>query len=343
MKKIIRSIGHVAACSVLTVALPLSTVLCSHASKRKVKVFILCGQSNMEGKGSIAHLKQLACDPTEKATYGHLVDRNGEWVERDDVWIDFNGKRGKLTVGYAVPGDRFGPELQIGHLLGDAFEEQILLIKTAWGGRSLAVDFRPPSSGGETGESYKQMLMQVHDVLNNLKTYFPDCIGNSNCSTCRQEDKSVVRASHSDNELTTQKNYDEGYELAGFVWFQGWNDRINQSFNDQYEQNLANFIRDVRKELGVKELPFVIGETGQGGVDEQHPRAVSLMKAQANVATDDEFKDNVRFVETKIFYQSEPQHDGGYHWFGNAENFFNIGNAMGKALLDLLGKLDSKF
>jgi len=28
--------------------------------------------------------------------------------------------------------------------------------------------------------------------------------------------------------------------------------------------------------------------------------------------------------------------DGGYHFFGNAENFFNIGNAMGKAMLELL-------
>jgi hypothetical protein len=51
---------------------------------------------------------------------------------------------------------------------------------------------------------------------------------------------------------------DRGYELAGFGWHQGWNDRVNQAFNDEYEKNLANFIRDIRKDLGVKELPFVV-------------------------------------------------------------------------------------
>lgn len=277
----------------------------SQAGRSPVKVFILAGQSNMEGKGSIAHLEQLTRDPATQATYGHLVDRTGEWVVRDDVWIEFNGRKGGLMVGYASPADRFGPELQLGHVFGDAFEEQVLLIKTAWGGKSLAVDFRPPSSGGETGEYYEQMFAQVRDVLQNLKTHFPDYDG-------------------------------KGYEISGFVWFQGWNDRVNQPFNDEYEQNLANLIRDVRQELGLKELPFIVGETGQGGVDEVHPRALALMKAQAAVAAYDEFKDNVRFVETRVFYKSEPQYDGGYHWFGNAENFFNIGNAMGKALLSLL-------
>jgi len=288
-------------------ALPFGTAWGSQPGKSPVKAFILAGQSNMEGKGSIEHLFQLARDPKRKVTYGHLVDSTGKWVVRGDIWIEFNGKKGSLTVGYGNPADRFGPELQLGHVLGDALDEQVLLIKTAWGGKSLAVDFRPPSSGGETGAYYKQMFAQVRDVLKNLKTNFPDYDG-------------------------------KGCEIAGFVWFQGWNDRVNQPFNDEYEQNLAKLIRDVRKELGIKKLPFVIGETGQGGVDEQHPRALSLMKAQAAVCAYDEFKDNVRFVETRVFYKSEPQYDGGYHWFGNAENFFNIGNAMGYALLELLGK-----
>jgi hypothetical protein len=40
-------------------------------------------------------------------------------------------------------------------------------------------------------------------------------------------------------------------ELAGFGWHQGWNDRINPKFTDEYETNMAHFIRDVRKDLGV--------------------------------------------------------------------------------------------
>ena len=72
-------------------------------------------------------------------------------------------------------------------------------------------------------------------------------------------------------------------------------------------------------------------------MDEKHPRALSLMQHQAAVAMMPEFKEsNVQFLETKIYFENEPQFDGGYHWFGNAENFFNIGDAMGKAMLKLL-------
>ena len=49
-----------------------------------------------------------------------------------------------ITVGYGARNDRIGPELQFGHVIGDYFENQVFLIKTAWGGKSLAKDFRPP-------------------------------------------------------------------------------------------------------------------------------------------------------------------------------------------------------
>ncbi len=301
------------------------TCLAAQAGKSPVKVFILVGQSNMQGRGSVEHLRQLVSDPATKDKYAHLVDENGQWVVRDDVWIWFFDRMGGLTVGYGAPADkRFGPELEFGHVVGDALENQVLLLKIAWGGKSLAIDFRPPSSGkipyelskklqekidsGQVvvGRYYHEVIKYVREVLGNLKEYFPDYDGG-------------------------------GYEIAGFVWFQGWNDRINQKFNDEYEKNLANLIRDIRRDLGVKDLPFVIGETGQGGVNVKHPRAISLMRAQAAVAQYDEFKQTVRFVETKCYYKENPRYDGGYHFSGNAETFFDIGHAMGKAMLELLG------
>ena len=133
------------------------------------------------------------------------------------------------------------------------------MIKIAWGGKSLAKDFRPPSSGGQVGPYYKELFVHVRDVLANLDTHFPKYNG-------------------------------QGYEIVGFGWHQGWNDRVNQAHNDAYEKNLANFIRDLRKELAIEELPFVIAETGMSGHQEKHPRALSLMKAQAAVAKYEEFK-----------------------------------------------------
>ena len=290
----------------------------AQAEKSPVKVFILAGQSNMEGAGAIkadpkrnggrGSLEFLVKDAATAKQFAHTVDKDGKWVVRDDVWIWYLGRKGGLTAGYGAREDRIGPEFQFGHVVGEALDNQVLLIKTAWGGKSLAKDFRPPSSGGEVGPYYTEMLKHVTNVLANLKKEFPDYDG-------------------------------KGYKIVGLGWHQGWNDRVNQAHNDQYETNLANFIRDVRKALGVKDLPFVIAETGMHGPEETHPRALSLMRAQAAVAAYPEFKGNVAFVGTKGFYRPpevSPSRQG-YHWNSNAETYFLIGDAMGKAMIQLLG------
>ena len=287
------------------------------AKKGPLKVFILAGQSNMEGQGKInlepkqnegrGTLEYLVKDPNTAARFKHLVDKDGKWVVRDDVWIWYLDRKGGLTVGYGAKSDKIGPELQFGNVLGDTLENQVLLIKLAWGGKSLGKDFRPPSSGGEVGPYYTEIVKQTKEVLANLKTHFPEYDG-------------------------------RGYELAGFGWHQGWNDRISQAFNEEYEKNMANFIRDIRKDLGAPKLPFVIAETGMTGPEETHPRALSLMKAQAAVAEYPEFKGNVAFVGTRTFWrpkESSPSSQG-YHWNNNAETYFLIGNAMGEAMKKLL-------
>ncbi len=115
-------------------------------------------------------------------------------------------------------------------------------------------------------------------------------------------------------------------------------------WNDEYEQNLANFIRDVRKDLGVQKLPFVIAETGMSGRGERHPRALSLMRAQAAVVQYTEFQGNVAFVGTRDFYR--PPEDSpfsqGYHWNSNAETYYLIGEAMGTAMKQLCEKKPAK-
>jgi len=293
------------------------------AADKPVKVFILAGQSNMEGQGFIkadpqrngglGSLECLTKNPARAAKFSHLLDKDGKWAVRDDVWIHYLDRKGKLTVGYGAKEDRIGPELGFGHVIGEAYEEPVLLIKLAWGGKSLAKDFRPPSSGGEVGPFYKEIVDRTKAVLKDLKKEFPE-FG------------------------------DRGYELAGFGWHQGWNDRVNQAFNDEYEKNMANFIRDIRKDFGVKNLPFVIAETGMSGKDEKHPRALSLMKAQAAVAEYEEFKGNVAFVGTKEFWREKEVSPTGqaYHWNTNAETYYLIGDAMGTAMKKLCEKKPAK-
>ncbi|MCU0918568.1 MAG: sialate O-acetylesterase [Planctomycetes bacterium] len=101
---------------------------------------------------------------------------------------------------------------------------------------------------------------------------------------------------------------------------------------------MARFIRDMRTDLGVPSLPFVIAETGMNGPEETHPRALSLMKAQAAVAERSEFKGNVAFVGTRAFWRPQDQSPNaqGYHWNSNAETYYLIGEAMGEAMKRLV-------
>ena len=294
----------------------------SASAKPTLKVFILAGQSNMVGAGRVAaepqrnggkgSLEHLVKDHADAANYTHLIDANGAWVQRDDVWISYFEREGALSVGFGEDTETIGPELGFGHAVGMHFDEPVLLVKVAWGGKSIGMDFRPPSAGGEVGESYKALFAQVREVLGSIDQRFPDIVHG-------------------------------GYEVMGIAWHQGWNDRVNQEFNDAYEHNLSCFIRDARKELGIPGLPFVLAETGMSGPNETHPRALSLMAAQAAVAASEEFKDSVGFVGTRDLFRAKDLSPSGqaYHWNSNAETYYLIGDGLGQSMIQLLGALDS--
>ena len=120
------------------------TEICS-AQSGTVKVFILAGQSNMEGKAKNTLLEHQAQDPKTKALFSHLRN-DGKWVVRDDAFIKYLDRSGGLTIGYGSP-NRTGVELEFGTVLAEYFDEPVLLIKAAWGGHSLYQKFRPPSLG----------------------------------------------------------------------------------------------------------------------------------------------------------------------------------------------------
>ena len=100
------------------------------ADKKPVKVFILAGQSNMEGKVQNPLFDHQATDKKTKALFAHLRE-DDQWIERDDVFIKFLKRHGPLTVGYGSPG-RTGIELEFGTVMGEHFKAPVLLIKAAW-------------------------------------------------------------------------------------------------------------------------------------------------------------------------------------------------------------------
>lgn len=298
---------------VFTIAVP-STVL-----SQKTQVFILAGQSNMQGQGVVdldhpmhynggkGTLNRVIQNPKLKELYAHIKNDKDEFVVRDDVFVRYvtpsKVKRGGLSVGFTgYDGNHhIGPEFQFGHVVGTAIKQPVLLIKTAWGGKSIYKDFRPPSSGGEVGKYYQQMITEIKQGLDQISVDFP--------------------------------NLNKNYELRGFVWFQGWNDMYNEAARAEYEQNLVNLIKDVRHELDAQDLPVVIGELGNGGEDAPD-NMLAIRDAQKNAA---EKTPHAYFVKTTPFARPKEQSPNvghGHHWFGNAESYFLIGNALGKKMLE---------
>lgn len=294
----------------------------------KLKIFILAGQSNMVGfgqlKGSPGTMETYV--QANPKAYDHLVDKDGADVVRDDVWIvnlSYADKErmGWLTTGFGASDGHIGPEYAFGFSVGDYYEDPVLLIKSAWGGRSLQHNFLSPSSAqyptpekdGDMGFQYAEVLRHVQEITGNLKKYYPDYSG-------------------------------KGYELVGLGWHQGWNDRVNQAAVDVYEKNMVHFVKDIRKDLGLAQLPVVIANTGMGGWDipiRYKAKVEKLMHAQLALADPEqypEFKGNVAGVETRDFQRTREESPSkqDYHWMRNWETYYLIGKSMGDSMVELV-------
>src|SRR6187431_1350737 len=85
-----------------TLAAALISITAVDAAEKTVKVFILAGQSNMEGKAKVSLLETQVKAEATRPYFAHF-EKEGKWIERDDVWIKFLDRKGALTVGYGSP------------------------------------------------------------------------------------------------------------------------------------------------------------------------------------------------------------------------------------------------
>ena len=289
------------------------------AVAKPLKVFILAGQSNMQGHAKVETFDYIGDNPATAPLLKEMRGADGKPRVLDTVWIssigclgdaysDLTEKTGQLTAGFGAPENKIGPEFTFGITMEKLLGEPILLIKTAWGGRSLHTDFRPPSAGSyvptpeeakrwaekperkaktdaATGVFYREMVAHVKKVLADPKRVCPA--------------------------------YDEkqGYEIAGFVWLQGFNDLVSsdtyppkpgEKVRDysKYGVWLADLIRDVRKDLAAPKMPVVIGVLGVDGLKaNDHTKA--FRTAMAAPAALPEFVGTVKAIETAPFWSEE--------------------------------------
>ena len=307
-----------------------AVVLAPFSGAAPLKVYILAGQSNMEGHAKLSSFDHIGMDPKTAPILEEMRGEDGESAVLDDVWITYRtGKEedqpgvGKLTAGFGSrrvstePGEKIGPEFTFGIYTRKLVNEPILIIKTAWGGKSINTDFRPPSAGPYSFnekqlENYKK---QGKDFAT-IKVEKEEATGRY-YRMMMEHVKSVLS---DPGKIHPGYDASEGYELGGFVWFQGWNDMVDggtypdrgkEGGYDQYSEVLAHFIHDVRKELKSPGLPFVIGVMGAGGptADYESPRYKTIHQsfrdAMAAPASLPEFKGNVTAVLTEKYWDPE--------------------------------------
>ena len=327
------------------------------ADEKTVKVFILAGQSNMQGKAKNELLNHQAEAPKAKELFAHLR-KDGKWIVRDDVFIKYLNRKGGLTIGYGSPG-RTGAELEFGTVMGDHFDEPVLLIKTAWGGHSLFKLFRSPSAGLPRDDKLQAELEQARQRVkkNNEKRKRNDPLPTMDDMKARYGSSyrnmmSEVKETFENYETLFPALKGKKLELAGFVWFQGWNDQYGAQ--DEYASNMKHFIQDVRQDLDARKLPFVIGVMGQNGSKPAKAAMLTIQKAQIAMESVPEFKGNVKSVRTDVLVDKAAEKlypewrkrleewkltgsDRPYHYMGSAIWFNRIGHAMGEAMLELKG------
>lgn len=269
---------------------------------------------DLEGKGDLTTL-------TGKGSYRWFIDNEDEWtVRKDATYWDVRLSKEELGSGGPLSttsnGRFMGPEVPFGYVMAAYHDAHVLLIESSMGNRALSFDFRPPSSpktdkekkNKYCGLEYDLMVEGVHRTLKNLDKVIPGYQG-------------------------------QGYEIEGFVWWQGHKDKGVPK--NVYEKHLVNLIQDVRKEFTAPEMKVAVATVGFGGMD-MAPGHFMTWEAQMAVADPKqhpEFVGNVDTVDTRGFWRSrgESPTGTGYHYNHNAETYVLTGDALGRAMVELLG------
>ena len=336
---------------------------------------------------------------------------------------------GPLSTGFGARPTAFGPEYAFGIMLEKNLDQPILIIKTAWGGKSLHYDFRPPSAGPyqptanekaqlekwqarkEVWDKYiagggveKEMVQMAKDIKNlesnkrNLQAAIAKLPKEQQAAEQEKltalntkskelqgklvpppgEMPSQAAASFYWNEMITfvrkvladpkayHPEYDPaaGFEVAGGVWFQGFNDQFDPEYYGNYASNMVHFIQDLRKEVKQPKMPFVIGVLGTAAFREE-ALTNNVANGHREAARSPELAGTVAAVESwplttpevaiwrmkkdalqgKASPAESEQADSqwrmhgsnqGYHYDGSGRFFIRLGDAFATEMLKLM-------
>ncbi|MFM2169812.1 MAG: hypothetical protein RI957_41 [Verrucomicrobiota bacterium] len=305
---------------------------------KPVQVFIMMGQSNMVGLGNVEPESKKGslgyyCKTEKK--YPYLLDAEGQWTVRKDVrcaMVTCDHQTGWLEPGFGAK-NNIGPELGFGHVVGHAIDAPVFLLKACIGNRSLGWDLLPP--GTEPYDFSGNLQPGYRGTPSNPKGNGEKVAGEWYAGKQYDDDTDNAKAALADLE----KHYPgaKGYEIAGFVFWQGEKDGGSDAHAEFYEKNLVQFIKQLRKDFNAPNAKFVLATLGEAQKGSSG-RGGKILDAQLAVDGKDgkhaEFKGNVATV------YANPLSNGGSgnsHYGGDAGTYMNVGEAMGRAMVELLG------
>ncbi len=313
---------------------------------KPVQVYILLGQSNMLGFGKVGPADKegsLSHAVKEKDLYPYLVDDAGNWTERKDVrnvrvmGSGTGGMRVFNNEWMTIKGGNIGPEIGMGHYLGNAIDAPVMLLKSCIGNRALGWDLLPPGSESFEFTDAKGVTW-VHPGYKGSperweKGTEPKKI---NWYAGMQYDGDIARAKKVLAELDTYYPGAKKYEVAGFFWWQGDRDSRSAALSSRYEKNLVHLIKQLRKDFNAPNAKFVcatLGQTEKGSTDNGRKILDAMLAVDGRSTKYPEFKGNVATVYTHPLSKGG---SSGSHYGGNAETYMNVGEAMGKAMVELV-------
>ncbi len=217
------------------------------APPRKLQVFVLAGQSNMDGRADFGKIS--------------AADRERLRKVQDRVQLAYNlqppglltGAKGGAGLKERFGADfSFGPEIFFGIRLAEAYpEHRFLLIKRSVGATSLYGRWNP--------EWHAEKAKVMNEE--NAPPLYSDLVA-------------YVRR--------TLAGFDRGaYEIRGMLWVQGETDggvsKFGPAASKAYGENLQKLIRHVRDDFGVPSLPFLMVRVSTGDVGRGMDEAAERM------------------------------------------------------------------
>ena len=323
---------------------------------KPVQVYNLMGQSNMTGMGKKDSLEKAV---KEKKKYAYLVDSDGKWTVRSDVRfvrVTPDPKQGVVnnewmgaSIAPGTPGvpDTIGVEYGLGHVIGNVVDAPVMILKSCIGNRSLGWHLLPPGStryefGDKMYAGYREAPPSwpkgtepppfvIKEGVVTLKGDKPaGWYGGKEYDDDTRNAKKILA------ELDKYYPGAKGYEIAGFVWWQGEKDAGTPAYAERYETNLVQLIKSLRKDFNAPNAKFVcatMGEAVKGKTGNNTAKIMEAHLAVSDPAKHPEFKGTVATVYTHDMAQGG---SGNGHYGGNAEVYMDVGEAMGQAMVDLL-------